>query len=309
MVYHPASCICRPAPLTAMFQRILVANRGEIALRVIRACRDLGIEVGGRLQRGRPRRPVPRPGRRGHLHRPAGGAPRATSRSRTSSAPPRLANVQAIHPGYGFLSENAHFAESLPRLQHRVHRAAARGDAQARQQERGPQARPEGRRAGRARQRRPDHQRGARRCALARAIGYPGAHQGGGRRRRPRHARGPQRRQPQVGLAVGPPGGRERPSRTAASTWKSTSSSRATSRCRSSADRHGNVVHLWERDCSLAAAPSEAGRGIAGPEPARRGAPGDLRRGRAAGHRRPATRTPAPASSWSTRTTASTSSR
>src|SRR5213083_1711216 len=49
-----------------MFSKILIANRGEIALRIIRACRELGVQT---------------------------------------------ADVQAIHPGYGFLAENSHFAE------------------------------------------------------------------------------------------------------------------------------------------------------------------------------------------------------
>ena len=62
-------------------------------------------------------------------------------------------------------------------------------------------------------------------------------------------------------------------------------------------DRHGNVVHLWERDCSLAAPASEARRGIAGPEPARRGPRGRSATPPSAWSRRPATTTPAPASS------------
>jgi acetyl-CoA carboxylase biotin carboxylase subunit len=93
-----------------MFQRILVANRGEIALRVIRACRDLGIEavaVFSEADRSAPYLALadeaicigPPPAADSYLN-----IPRLISAA-------EIANVQAIHPGYGFLSENAHFAE------------------------------------------------------------------------------------------------------------------------------------------------------------------------------------------------------
>lgn len=93
-----------------MFQRILVANRGEIALRVIRACREMGIEtvaVFSEADRG------------AHYLMLAdeaiciGAAPSTESYlmiNRIISAA-EIGNVQAIHPGYGFLAENAHFAE------------------------------------------------------------------------------------------------------------------------------------------------------------------------------------------------------
>jgi acetyl-CoA carboxylase biotin carboxylase subunit len=93
-----------------MFQRILIANRGEIALRVIRACRELGVEtvaVFSEADRG------------AHYLDLADEAwcigPAAASDSyllinRIISAA-EVGNVQAVHPGYGFLSENAHFAE------------------------------------------------------------------------------------------------------------------------------------------------------------------------------------------------------
>lgn len=93
-----------------MFQRIMVANRGEIALRVIRACRDLGIEVVAvysEADRGAP-----------YLELADDaiciGPPKAAESYLNIPriiAAAEVANVQAIHPGYGFLSENAHFAD------------------------------------------------------------------------------------------------------------------------------------------------------------------------------------------------------
>jgi acetyl-CoA carboxylase biotin carboxylase subunit len=93
-----------------MFQRILVANRGEIALRVIRACHDLGIEVVAVFSEAD----------RGATYLdfadekicigPAASAESYLNVPRIISAA-EIANVQAIHPGYGFLSENARFAE------------------------------------------------------------------------------------------------------------------------------------------------------------------------------------------------------
>ncbi len=95
-----------------MFQRILVANRGEIALRVIRACKELGIEavaVYSEADRGAPYLALadeaicigPAPANQSYLNIP----------QIISAA--ELADVQAIHPGYGFLSENAGFAEKV----------------------------------------------------------------------------------------------------------------------------------------------------------------------------------------------------
>ncbi len=93
-----------------MFQRILIANRGEIALRIIRACKEMGIEsvaVYSEADRGAP-----------YLHLadqsicigPATATESYLKIPRLISAA-EAADVQAIHPGYGFLSENAHFAE------------------------------------------------------------------------------------------------------------------------------------------------------------------------------------------------------
>jgi acetyl-CoA carboxylase biotin carboxylase subunit len=93
-----------------MFKKILVANRGEIALRIIRAARELGIEtVAVYSEADRDSLHVrladeavcigPPPSSASYLH-----IPRIISAAEITAA-------DAIHPGYGFLSENAHFAE------------------------------------------------------------------------------------------------------------------------------------------------------------------------------------------------------
>ncbi len=93
-----------------MFKRILIANRGEIALRIIRACRELGVETvcvhsqadaGGTWLEQADRTVCIGPG------------PSKDSYLRIDRiiAAAELTHADAIHPGYGFLSENSHFAE------------------------------------------------------------------------------------------------------------------------------------------------------------------------------------------------------
>jgi acetyl-CoA carboxylase biotin carboxylase subunit len=93
-----------------MFQRILVANRGEIALRVIRACRDMGIEVVAVFSEADRGAPYLDLADEAYCIGPASSTESYLNIPRLISAA-EVGNVQAIHPGYGFLSENPHFAE------------------------------------------------------------------------------------------------------------------------------------------------------------------------------------------------------
>src|SRR5437660_11483799 len=97
-----------------MLDKVVIANRGEIALRVLRACHTLGIKtvaVHSTVDRnlkhvGMADESVcigPAPAAESYLNVPA------------IIAAAEVTDAQAIHPGYGFLSENADFAEKVER--------------------------------------------------------------------------------------------------------------------------------------------------------------------------------------------------
>jgi acetyl-CoA carboxylase biotin carboxylase subunit len=99
-----------------MFRKILIANRGEIALRIIRACRELGIAtVAVYSEADRESLHVrfadedvcigPPPARESYLNIPR------------IIAAAEITGAEAIHPGYGFLAENAEFAEICERME------------------------------------------------------------------------------------------------------------------------------------------------------------------------------------------------
>ena len=101
-----------------MFEKILIANRGEIALRINRACKEMGIATVA-------------------IHSTADAEAmhvRLADESVCIGPPPaaqsylnipqiiaacEITGAEAIHPGYGFLSENARFAEIVARARHR----------------------------------------------------------------------------------------------------------------------------------------------------------------------------------------------
>src|ERR1700722_16604155 len=101
-----------------MFDKILIANRGEIALRILRACKELGIPtVAVHSTADADAMHVrladesvcigPPPSRDSYLNIPA------------LLAACEITGADAVHPGYGFLAENARFAEIL--IEHGVH--------------------------------------------------------------------------------------------------------------------------------------------------------------------------------------------
>ena len=93
-----------------MYNRILIANRGEIALRIIRACRELGIETVAVFSEGD----------RGSAYLDLADESYCVGNARSSESYLRIDQIisaaevsgaDAIHPGYGFLAENAKFNE------------------------------------------------------------------------------------------------------------------------------------------------------------------------------------------------------
>src|SRR3954466_2282809 len=93
-----------------MFEKVLIANRGEIAVRIIRACKELNIRTVA----------VYSEADANSMHVQLADEAICIGKSPSSESYLRIdriisaaeiADVDAIHPGYGFLSENAHFAD------------------------------------------------------------------------------------------------------------------------------------------------------------------------------------------------------
>jgi acetyl-CoA carboxylase biotin carboxylase subunit len=231
-----------------MFQRILVANRGEIALRVIRACRDLGVEVVAVFSEADRDAPYLKLADEAICIGPAAAAESYLSIPRIISAA-EITDAGAIHPGYGFLAENPHFAEVCRACnlefigppQEAMRLLGNKNEARKLAQKTGVPVVP-----GSEGLVKP----GADAIKLAKGIGYPvlikAAAGGGGRGMRVAHDEG--------GLAVG----LQAASQEAEKAFKDGSVylEKYIERPRHVevqflADRHGHVVHLFERDCSL----------------------------------------------------------
>jgi pyruvate carboxylase subunit A len=94
-----------------MFGRILIANRGEIAVRIMRACRELGIRSIAVYSEADKNALFTRYADEAHLIGPA-PAPQSYLNVHKLIETAKAAGAEAIHPGYGFLAENPRFAEA-----------------------------------------------------------------------------------------------------------------------------------------------------------------------------------------------------
>jgi acetyl-CoA carboxylase biotin carboxylase subunit len=231
-----------------MFQRILVANRGEIALRIIRACRDLGIEVVVVYSQADAGANYLSLADEAICIGPGPATESYLKIDRLISAA-ELADVQAIHPGYGFLSENAHFAEVCRACniefigppQEAMHLLGNKNEARKLAKKAGVPVVPGS--AGLI-----NNEQEA--LAVAREMGFPvliKAAAGGG-------GRGMRVARNDISLQGGLKAARQE----AEKAFKDGSvyiekyiEQPRHVEVQILGDRHGNVVHLWERDCSL----------------------------------------------------------
>ena len=95
-----------------MFDKILIANRGEIALRVIRACREMGIKSVAVHSTADSDAMHVRMADESVCIGPASSTDSYLNKAAIISAC-EITGAQAVHPGYGFLSENAAFSQAL----------------------------------------------------------------------------------------------------------------------------------------------------------------------------------------------------
>ena len=288
-----------------MFSRVLIANRGEIALRIVRACRRMGIAgVVAYSEADRDSRPCSSPTRRSASGPPdaraqlplGAGAPLGRARHRLRGDP----------PGLRLPVRGRHVRRDDARPRPDVHRPVAGGARAVRVQGRDThaarQARPaDDPRLGHAARRRPCPGRG-------RADRLPGAHQAIGRRRRQGHAHGPLAARAAAGDDRSAARRRWPRSATTRSTSRSGSRRTATSRSRSSS----TATATASTSASATAPSSAATRRSSRRRRRRRSTPARARRspsGRSRAVVAPATRTWARSSSCSTATATTTSSR
>jgi acetyl-CoA carboxylase, biotin carboxylase subunit len=231
-----------------MFSKILIANRGEIALRIIRACREMGVQTAVVYSTADKDAAYLQLADQAICIGEASPAESYLNIPRIISAA-EIADVQAIHPGYGFLAENDHFAEvcrscKIEFIGPSVAAMAAVGDKVACK-----------RLAKKAKVPTVPGSEGAvedekQALKVARDIGYPviikAAAGGGGRGMRVAHN--------DVSLR----GGLKQAQAEAENAFKDSTvyiekyvEYGRHVEVQIIADNHGHAVHLWERDCSM----------------------------------------------------------
>ena len=233
-----------------MFKRILIANRGEIACRIIKTARRMGIATVA----------VYSEADRDALHvemadeavpdRPAGGGRELSGRSTRSSRPASETGAEAVHPGYGFLSEREAFPAALAQagivfIGPNPKAIAAMGDKIESKKA-----------AAKAKVSTVPGHLGViadekQAVKIADEIGYPGDDQGLGRRRRQGHAH----------RAFARPRSRKGFARARSEAKSSFGDDRVFIEkfivdprhieIQVLGDKHGNVIHLGERECSI----------------------------------------------------------
>ena len=278
-----------------MFKKILVANRGEIALRVIFACRELGIKTVAVYSEADENSLHVRFADEDICIGPARSADSYLNVPAIISAA-EITGADAIHPGYGFLSESAYLAEvceachirfigpdpNVIRLlgdKAKARRAMKKAGVPMLPGSDGPVESED------------------KALKIARDIGYPviiKAVAGGGGRGM-RIVQGARRSAACVQDRAARGRGGIRASAT--STSRNTSNRRATSSSRCSGDHHGNVVHLGERECSIQRRHQKLLEESPSVAVIRQGAPPDGRRSSRMPRARCSTRTPARSSS------------